>query len=78
MESADPRPTRLRPAGATRYENFWKGFRSVTYQQPAQWTATPSFADLRYVAKKGGVSTETRSFRLVRQDGVLKIAESST
>jgi eukaryotic-like serine/threonine-protein kinase len=62
--------------GRDAFENFWKGFRSVNTSN-IRVDGDTVFADLRYVSKNGGVSTETRSFRLVRQDGVLKIAEST-
>jgi hypothetical protein len=62
--------------GRQAYENFWKSFRSVSTSN-LRVDGDTVFADLRYVAKSGGVSTETRSFRLVRQNGVLKIAASS-
>jgi serine/threonine protein kinase len=63
--------------GRQAYENFWKSFRSVSTSN-LRVEGDTVFADLRYVANSGAVSTETRSFRLVRQDGVLKIAASST
>jgi serine/threonine protein kinase len=75
--------TRLTPdyqaqtGGRGAYEKFWKGFQSVTTNN-VRVNGDTVLADLRYVATNGKVSTETRSFRLVRQDGVLKIAESQT
>jgi hypothetical protein len=61
--------------GRGNYEQFWNGIRSVTISNE---TVTGGLveADLRYVSKAGQTSNERRSFRLVRQDGILKIADS--
>jgi hypothetical protein len=61
--------------GRQNYDSFWNGFRSVSTSNIRVDGGTV-YANLRYVAKSGSVSTETRSFRLVRQDGILKIAAS--
>jgi serine/threonine protein kinase len=61
--------------GRDNFESFWKGFRSVKTSNIKVDGDTVS-ANLRYVSTSGVVSTETRTFKLVRQDGILKIAES--
>jgi serine/threonine protein kinase len=61
--------------GRQAYDQFWSGFRSVTTSN-IRTSGDTVFANLRYVANNGNVSTETRSFQLVRQDGILKISGS--
>ena len=58
------------------YENFWGGFTSVEVSDVTATGPSTVTARLRYVRNDGQVFRETRSYRLVRQDGVLKIDAS--
>ena len=62
--------------GRASYDSFWHSFRSVEVSNPRTHGGIV-LADLRYVSTTGAVSTETRSFDLVREAGILKIAASS-
>jgi hypothetical protein len=62
--------------GRSNYDNFWSSFRSVEVSN-VRMQGDQVLADLRYTSNNGTVSTETRSFQLVREGGVLKIAQSS-
>jgi serine/threonine protein kinase len=74
--------SRLTPAyqaktgGRAAYDSFWNSFRSVNLSNE-RVSGGLVLADLRYTADDGTVSTETRSFRLVRDNGILKIADSN-
>jgi hypothetical protein len=74
--------SRLTPAyqaktgGRAAYDSFWNSFRSVNLSNE-RVSGGLVLADLRYTADDGSVSTETRSFRLVRDNGILKIADSN-
>ncbi|MDP9092499.1 MAG: serine/threonine protein kinase [Actinomycetota bacterium] len=62
--------------GRGSYDSFWNSFRSVEVSnERAQGGQV--LADLRYTSTSGSVSTETRSFQLVPDGGILKIAGSS-
>jgi eukaryotic-like serine/threonine-protein kinase len=62
--------------GRSSYESFWSSFRSVEVSNE-RMQGDQVLADLRYTSTNGTVSTETRSFQLVRDGGVLKIDRSS-
>jgi eukaryotic-like serine/threonine-protein kinase len=62
--------------GRSNYDSFWSSFRSVEVSN-VRMQGDQVLADLRYTSNNGTVSTETRSFQLVREGGVLKIARSS-
>lgn len=75
---------RLTPAyqrqtgGFDSYEEFWKDLDSVTATDVRATAPDRVVATLTYVAKSGNRrSTEQRSFRLVRSDGILKIDASA-
>jgi hypothetical protein len=57
------------------YEQFWHGFRSVAVSDE-QYRDGAVFADLTYTRTDGSRTSETRSFSLVAEDGILKIADS--
>ena len=64
-------------AGSKRsYEGFWGGIDSVQISDVTATGPSTVTARLRYEAEDGQVSRETRSYRLVRDDGVLKIDDS--
>lgn len=73
---------RLTPAyqaqtgGRSSYDSFWSSFRSVEVSNE-RMQGDQVLADLRYTSTSGAVSTETRSFRLVPDGGILKIAASA-
>ncbi|MDT4996247.1 MAG: eukaryotic-like serine/threonine-protein kinase [Pseudonocardiales bacterium] len=62
--------------GRSSYDSFWSSFRSVEVSNE-RMQGDQVLADLRYTSTNGTVSTETRSFQLVREGGILKIARSS-
>ncbi|MDT5019438.1 MAG: eukaryotic-like serine/threonine-protein kinase, partial [Mycobacterium sp.] len=62
--------------GRANYDSFWHSFRSVDVSHERTQGGLV-LADLRYTSTTGAVSTETRSFELVREAGILKIAASS-
>lgn len=64
--------------GRDSYEDFWNGMDTVTVTDVSATAPDRVQATLTYVEKSGNrESTERRSFRLVRSDGVLKIDQSS-
>ena len=62
--------------GRSSYDSFWSSFRSVEVSN-ARAQGGQVVASLRYTSTNGKVSTETRSFQLVREGGILKINGSS-
>jgi eukaryotic-like serine/threonine-protein kinase len=62
--------------GRSNYDSFWSSFRSVEVSNE-RMQGDQVLADLRYTSTNGTVSTETRSFQLVGEGGILKIAQSS-
>jgi serine/threonine protein kinase len=62
--------------GRGSYDRFWNSFRSVQVSNERTQGAQV-LADLRYTSTNGSVFTETRSFQLVPEGGILKIAGSS-
>ncbi|MDP9116160.1 MAG: serine/threonine protein kinase [Actinomycetota bacterium] len=62
--------------GRSNYDSFWSTFRSIQVGNE-RTQGGQVLADLRYTSTNGNVSTETRSFQLVREGGILKIADSS-
>jgi serine/threonine protein kinase len=64
--------------GRDSYEDFWNDIDTVTVTAVRATAPDSVQATITYVEKSGNrESTERRSFRLVRSDGVLKIEESS-
>ena len=64
--------------GRESYEEFWKDMDTVTASDVRATAPDRVQATITYVAKSGNRrSTEQRSFRLVRSDGILKINESA-
>jgi serine/threonine protein kinase len=64
--------------GRDSYEDFWGEMDSVTVTDVSATTPDRAQATITYVEKSGNrKSTERRSFRLIRSDGVLKINQSS-
>lgn len=61
--------------GRGNYEQFWHGFQSVATSNERSSNGAV-LADLTYTRDDGSQSSETRSFTLVREDGILKIADS--
>jgi serine/threonine protein kinase len=61
--------------GRGNYEQFWHGFQSVTTNNE-RFSGGVVLAELTYTRDDGSQSSETRSFTLVRRDGILKIADS--
>lgn len=55
------------------YDSFWNSFSRVDVSNASGEPPTGATATLRYHYKDGRVVTERTHFRLVRQDGVLKI-----
>ncbi|HEY5848662.1 MAG TPA: protein kinase [Microlunatus sp.] len=67
-----------RTGGLDSYEDFWKEMDTVTVSNVRATVPDQVRATITYVAKSGNQkSTEQRSFRLVTDDGVLKIDQSS-
>lgn len=62
--------------GRSNYDSFWSSFRSIEVSNE-RMQGGQVLADLRYTSTNGTVSTETRSFQLVPEGGILKIAQSS-
>jgi hypothetical protein len=62
--------------GRSSYDSFWSSFRSVEVSNE-RMQGDQVLADLRYTSTAGSVSTETRSFQLVSDGGILKIAGST-
>ena len=58
------------------YTGFWDDFRSVSASDVTATGGNRVTARLRYEDLDGEVFRETRSFDLVRDDGVLKIDDS--
>jgi serine/threonine protein kinase len=61
--------------GRGNYERFWHGFDSVSITNE-RFSSGVVLADLTYTRDDGSQSSETRSFTLVSEDGILKIADS--
>jgi serine/threonine protein kinase len=61
--------------GRSNYESFWSGFRSVSIGNE-QFSGGVVLADLTYTRTDGSQTSETRSFSLVDEGGILKIADS--
>jgi hypothetical protein len=70
-----PPATKHRPAAAATTTRFGTASQSVTIHNE-QFTNGIVQANLTYTHDDGSQSTETRSFTLVRQDGIFKIAAS--
>ena len=61
--------------GRGNYEQFWHGFKWVSTSDE-RFSNGVVLADLTYTRDDGSQSNETRSFTLVREDEILKIADS--
>jgi hypothetical protein len=61
--------------GLGNYEHFWRGFQSVITSRE-RFSNGVVLVDLTYTRYDGSQSNETRSFTLVRESGLLKIADS--
>ena len=64
--------------GRSYYDEFWGQYSSVTATGVSGSTPDEASATLTYVAKDGTRTVEHDTFRLVRQDGVLKIDSQTT
>jgi hypothetical protein len=64
--------------GRAYFDSFWGDYRSVTATDVQGAAPDQASATLTYVAKDGTRTVERDTFRLVRQDGVLKIDAEST
>jgi serine/threonine protein kinase len=61
--------------GRGNYEQFWHGFQSVSMTNE-RFDNGVVLADLTYTRDDGSQASETRSFTLVREDGIVKITDS--
>lgn len=63
-----------RAGGRAQYDQFWSGFSAVsTSNLSADTKANTVTADVTYTRKDGSTTSETDTFGLVTQDGILKI-----
>jgi serine/threonine protein kinase len=63
--------------GRTAYENFWNAIRRVSATNVSGQPPDHAVATITYWFRDGRVVRERTSYRLVRQDGILKIAQST-
>jgi eukaryotic-like serine/threonine-protein kinase len=63
--------------GRAAYENFWNAIRRVSATDVSGQPPDHAVATITYWFRDGRVVRERTSYHLVRQDGILKIAEST-
>jgi len=61
--------------GRANYDQFWSGFQSVSVDS-TQYSGGQVLAGLTYTRTDGSQTSETRSFDMVNDGGILKIADS--
>ena len=68
-------PDATRPAAGRQYERFWGQFSRVTVSDVSGQPPDRAEATLTYYYKNGRVDIERTAFRLVNEDGQLKISQ---